>query len=128
MLPMTLQFLVVMIAAAINDRLQRKLDYTQEEVSVLREQLTALTVGKRLFFTADQRRRLATAGRLLTPDERRKCCQIVNPATILAWFRHLGGQLIRKRPGPTNDNGTNGQVACRSRLGGLLNFYHREAT
>ena len=35
-----------MIAAAIDDRLQRKLDYTQEEVSVLRKQFTALTGGK----------------------------------------------------------------------------------
>jgi hypothetical protein len=38
----------------------------------------------------------------------------------------IGGQLIRN-VGPTNDNGADGKVACRSRLGGLLNFYHREA-
>jgi hypothetical protein len=29
MLPATLQFLIVMIASAINDRLQRKLDYVE---------------------------------------------------------------------------------------------------
>jgi putative transposase len=38
----------------------------------------------------------------------------------------IGSQLIRK-VGPTNDNGAEGSVRCRSRLGGLLNFYHREA-
>jgi putative transposase len=38
----------------------------------------------------------------------------------------IGGQLIRN-VGPTNDNGADGKVACRSRLGGLLNYYHREA-
>jgi hypothetical protein len=38
----------------------------------------------------------------------------------------IGGQLIRK-VGPTNDNGADGKVACRSRLGGLLNYYYREA-
>jgi hypothetical protein len=43
MLPATPQFLIVMIATAINDRLQRKLDYRREEVSVLKEQLAALT-------------------------------------------------------------------------------------
>jgi hypothetical protein len=43
MLPATLQFLIVMIATAINDRLQRNLDYTREEVSVLKEQRAALT-------------------------------------------------------------------------------------
>ena len=38
----------------------------------------------------------------------------------------IGGQLIRKQVGPTNDNGA-GKVACRSRLGGMLNHYYREA-
>jgi hypothetical protein len=43
MLPATLQFLITMIACAINERMQRKLDYTQEEVRVLKEILAALT-------------------------------------------------------------------------------------
>ena len=43
------------------------------------------------------------------------------------WFHQgIGGQPNRN-VGPTNDNGAGGKVACRSRLGGLLNFYHREA-
>ena len=37
----------------------------------------------------------------------------------------IGGQLIRK-VGATNDNGANGKVACRSRLGGMLNYYYRD--
>jgi len=37
MLPVTLQFLIAMIAAAINDRLQRKLDYVEEERRVQQE-------------------------------------------------------------------------------------------
>jgi hypothetical protein len=78
MLPMTVQFIIVMIASAINERLQRKLDYVEEERRIFQEQLDAVTGGKKLFFTADQRRRLATAGKLLTPDERRKCCHMVN--------------------------------------------------
>jgi hypothetical protein len=40
--------------------------------------------------------------------------------------RSIGGQLIRN-VGPTNDNEADGKPACRSRLGGLLNFYYREA-
>jgi hypothetical protein len=49
MLPTTLQFLIAMIACAINERMQRKLDYTQEEVRVLKEIVAALmaTVGSR---------------------------------------------------------------------------------
>ena len=39
----------------------------------------------------------------------------------------LGGQLIRSQPGSANDNGSNGPIACHSRLGGLLNYYHRAA-
>ena len=47
MLPMTLQFIIVMIASAINDRLQRKLHYVEEENRILQEQLDALTGGRR---------------------------------------------------------------------------------
>jgi putative transposase len=39
----------------------------------------------------------------------------------------LGGQLIQRPVGPANQNGSKGKVVCRSRLGGMLNFYHREA-
>ena len=38
----------------------------------------------------------------------------------------IGGQLIRN-VGPTNDSRADGKVACRSRLGGMLNYYYREA-
>ena len=92
MLPMTLQFIIVMIAAAINDRLQRKLDYVEEERRILQEQLDTATGGKKLSFTADQRRRLATTGKQLSPDERQKCCHLVKPAAILAWFRQLAAR------------------------------------
>ena len=43
MLPVTLQFPIAMIASAINERLQRKLDYALEEVRVLKEILRAAT-------------------------------------------------------------------------------------
>jgi putative transposase len=89
---MTLRFLIVMIASAINDRLQRKLDYVEEERRILREQLNAVTGDKKLSFTADQRRRLATTGRQLTPDERRRWCRLVKPQTILTWFRQLAAR------------------------------------
>jgi putative transposase len=39
----------------------------------------------------------------------------------------LGGRLIQGRVGFANDNGTTGAIVCRSRLGGMLNFYCREA-
>jgi hypothetical protein len=42
MLPATLPFLIVMIASAINDRLQRKLDYVEEERRTLWEQVGGL--------------------------------------------------------------------------------------
>jgi hypothetical protein len=51
-----------MIAYAINERMQRKLDQMQEEVRVLKEILAALTGAGRISFTEDQRRRLAIAG------------------------------------------------------------------
>ena len=61
MLPITLQFLIAMIASAIDERLQRKLDYSLEEVRVLKEIFHAATGRERIPFTGDQRRRLALA-------------------------------------------------------------------
>jgi hypothetical protein len=39
----------------------------------------------------------------------------------------LGSRLIRPRAWPIHDNGSPGAIRRSSRLGGLLNFYHREA-
>ncbi len=64
----------------------------EEERRILWEEVEALTGGKKISFTAQQRRRLAEAGKLLTPEERRRCCQLVKPATILAWFRQLAAR------------------------------------
>ena len=65
---------------------------SQEEVQVLKEIVAALTGNARLSFTADQRRRLAAAGKALSPEERKKCCQIVKPGTILGWFRQMAAR------------------------------------
>jgi hypothetical protein len=88
-LPLQLQFLVAMIAYAINERMARKMEYMVEENRVLKEALAAATGKERITFTAEQRRRLAVKGKALTPEERRTCCQIVKPETILVWFRSL---------------------------------------
>jgi len=77
MLPLTLQFLIATIASSINDRAKRKLDYALEEVRVLEDTLQAATGSMRIRFTSDRRRRLALAGKELSPAERRQCCQIV---------------------------------------------------
>jgi hypothetical protein len=90
MLPAPLQFVIAMIAYAINQRMARRVDYLQEEVRVLKETLTVATGKGRIAFSAEQRRRLALKGKALTAEERRACCQIVRPETILAWFRQLG--------------------------------------
>jgi hypothetical protein len=205
MLPLPLQFVIAMMAHAINERMALKLEYLQEEARVLREVLTETTGRKRIPFTDEQRRRLAIKGKALTPDERETCCQLVRPNTILDWFRTLtaqkydgsmqrrkpgrprkaadirelviriandnigwgytkipdecldhfvifgerhlrhllrefcahyhrerfhqglGGKLLRSPASTSNDNATTSDIQCRSRLGGLLNFYHREA-
>ena len=105
MLPMPLQFVIAMIASGINDRMQRRLAYLEEEVTVLRQMLESATGTARLRFTPEQRRRLAVAGKALTPTERRACCHIVSPATILAWFRELAARKydsseVRRRGRP----------------------------
>ena len=91
MIPATLQFIIAMIASAINERMQRKLDYVQEEVRVLTRSCSQPRAA-RISFTAGQRRRLALAGKELSTQERRRYCQLVTPATLLAWFRSLGAR------------------------------------
>ena len=43
------------------------------------------------------------------------------------YHQGIGSQIIRPRASPSNDNATLGAIGCRSRLGGLLNYYCREA-
>ena len=139
MLPVAVQFIVAMLAYALNERMARKGEYLREENRVLKDALHAATGKSRIPLTNEQRRRLATKGRALTPAEREECCQIVRPSTILAWFRQLvarkydaerfhqglGGRLIKPSVSPSNDNEMVGPIQCRSRLGGLLRYYHR---
>ena len=89
MLTSALDFMLVMLACALNERMQRKLDYAQREVRVLKDVVETLTGTKRIPLTDAQRRGLAIVGKALTPEERTELCEIVKPATILAWFRKL---------------------------------------
>src|ERR1035438_295196 len=100
MLPVTLQFLVALIAYAINERMARRVDYLREEGLVLKEALAAATGTTRIKLSAEQRRRLALKGKQLTAEERRACCQIVRPETILAWFRQLAAKKYDSSKAP----------------------------
>lgn len=92
----------MVIAYALNERMQKKLDYTQAEVRALKEVIAALTGKKRIPFTDEQRRRIAVAGKQLTPKERAEFCQVVKPETILSWFRKFCSKKYdsSKRRGP----------------------------
>jgi putative transposase len=105
MLPLPLQFLIAMLAHAINERMARRVEYLQEEVRVLKELVAAEPGRTRVVFTPDQRRRLAIKGKALTPEERRACCQLVRPETILTWFR----QLASKRYDSSDKRRTSGR-------------------
>jgi hypothetical protein len=102
MLPSTLQFLIVMIGCAINERLQKALDYKSEEVVILKGILREVTTKERIDFTAAQRARLAVLGKALTAKERRAYCEIVRPRTILEWFRRIYSEKydssLQRRP------------------------------
>ncbi len=99
MLPTAVQFLIAMVAYAMNERMARKLDYVQEEVRALKA-LAKVTGKTRIDLTTEQRRRLALKGKELTAAERRACCQIVRPETILAWFRQLVSQKYDSSKAP----------------------------
>jgi hypothetical protein len=59
-------------------------------------------------------------------DLRHLIKEFVEPTMTERFHQGIGGQLVRNVC-PTNDNGADGKVASRSRLGGLLNYYYREA-
>jgi len=52
---------------------------------------------------------------------------VENGLIPLSMWQGIGGQIIRPRPSPNNDNAVLATIRCRSRLGGQLRFYHREA-
>ena len=78
-----LQFLLICFAGWLNRNQQLVIEYLQEEVKVLKEQL-----GKKPRFTDDQRRRLAAKAQKLGRDRLRRFASIVSPRTLLEWH-HL---------------------------------------
>jgi hypothetical protein len=95
----------------------RKMEYLQEEVRVLKEVLVAATGKTRIELNAEQRRRLALKGKELTAEERRACCQIVRPETILAWFRQLAAkkyELHGPQGGPARPCGRRPRACARA--------------
>ncbi len=81
-------FLVALVAGWLQREQSAMLDYLKEENRVLREQLS----GKRLRFTDAQRRRLARKGKLVGRRGLSELGCIVQPDTILRWYRQLVAQ------------------------------------
>ncbi len=61
-----LQFLLLCLAGWMNRHQQHVIEYLQEEVRILKEQL-----GKRPYFNDDQRRRLAAKAKRIDPQRLR---------------------------------------------------------
>ena len=87
MLPAPFQFLIALVAYAINQRMARRVDYLREEVRVLKEALAAATGKTRIDFNAEQRHRLALKGNELTAEERRA-------AAFMSRMRKRNGRSI----------------------------------
>ena len=79
-----LSLLLLCIAGWMNRNQQVIIEYLQEEVRVLKEQL-----GRRPRFNDDQRRRLAVKGKFLGKKNLLRFVSIVSPDTILGWHRRL---------------------------------------
>ena len=79
-----IQFFLICLAGWINRNQQNGIEYLQEEVRVLKEQL-----GKRPRFNDDQRRRLAAKARKIRLPRLKEIASIVTPRTLLDWHRRL---------------------------------------
>jgi hypothetical protein len=86
-----LQLILLCLAGWLNRNQQMVIEYLQEEVRVLREQLS-----KKPRFNDDQRRRLAAKAQKLGRDRLKRCASIVSPRTLLEWHRRL---IARKYDG-----------------------------
>src|SRR5262245_36563550 len=73
-----MQFVLIALAGWFNQQQRDVVDYLVEENRVLREQIGA----RRLRFTDDQRRRLATKARTLGRRLLRECATVVTPDTL----------------------------------------------
>jgi transposase InsO family protein len=82
------RFVLIAVSGWMNGRQLLLIDYLREENRVLREQLG----DKRLRFTDDQRRRLATKAKGLGRKVLVELGTIVTPETLLAWHRRLIAQ------------------------------------
>src|SRR6516162_9694779 len=82
------RFVLMAVAGWMNQRQLQVIDYLREENRVLREQLGE----RRLRFTDDQRRRLATKAKGVGRKLLREVATIVTPETLLAWHRRLIAQ------------------------------------
>ena len=86
------RFVLMSVAGWMNQQQQQVIDYLREENRVLREQLG----GRRIRFTDDQRRRLASRAKGLGRRALSQIATIVTPETLLAWHRKL---IARKYDG-----------------------------
>jgi putative transposase len=89
-----LQLVLICLAGWLNRNQQLVIQYLQEEVKVLKEQL-----GKKPRFTDEQRRRLAAKAQKLGRDRLRRFASIVSPKTLLEWHRRL---IARKYDGSSH--------------------------
>jgi hypothetical protein len=82
-----LHFFLICLAGWISRNQQNVIEYPQEEVKVLKEQL-----GKRPSFNDDQRRRLAAKAKKVGPSRLKEFATIVTPRTLLNWHQRLIAQ------------------------------------
>ncbi len=53
--------------------------------------------------------------------------QFVDHYLMERYHQGIGSHIIKPKKPPSNDNAMLGPIGCQSRLGGLLNYYHRKA-
>ena len=107
-----LSLMVTCVAGWMNRHQQVVIEYLQEEVRVLQEQL-----GRRPRFNDDQRRRLARKAKTVGRKGLRRFAGIVTPDTLLAWHRRLiarkdDGSKMRK-PGRPRTAGERQELILR---------------
>jgi len=95
----------------VNRHQLKVIEYQQEEIRVYKEQFE----GRRIRFTDEQRRRLATKARALDAKVRQQIANIATPDTLMRWFR----ELVAKKYDGSAKRGP-GRPRLRDRIANLV--------
>lgn len=90
--PIVFQILLQMFSGIINRMQKDQIDYLISENKVLHDHLKKELNGRRLLLTINEKRILATLGKIIGRKKLKEIGTLFSPDTILRWYREIVGR------------------------------------